>query len=88
MVDRSPIFFFLSMNRMKFVKFSVFGVFMPWSFVVEQLKGLGAENLPSEIYATLGQAATVKRLKKFEKAEKDLRDGYKSQKNIMVLNQS
>lgn len=27
---------------------SVFGVFMPWSFVVEQLQGLGAENLPSD----------------------------------------
>ena len=27
---------------------SVFGIFMPWSFVVEQLEGLGAENLPSD----------------------------------------
>ena len=27
---------------------SVLGVFMPWSFVAEQLQGLGAENLPSD----------------------------------------
>ena len=27
---------------------SVFGVFMPWSFVVEQLEGLGSEKLPSD----------------------------------------
>lgn len=27
---------------------SVFGVFMPWSFIAGQLEGLGAETLPSD----------------------------------------
>lgn len=27
---------------------SVFGIFMPWSFVADQLEGLGAHNLPPD----------------------------------------